>query len=74
MIPQTYPLYATRVGRTYLVIGWIQSTNSNDVYPVLAPLEQPNRTYVHHGLDVTFRVDQPAPDPDVTATIPAVRW
>jgi hypothetical protein len=71
VIPQTYPLYATIVGRTCLVVGWIQSTGSSDVYPVLAPLEQPNRTYVHHGQNVTFQVAQPAPDMDATATIPA---
>jgi hypothetical protein len=71
VIPQTYPLYATKNGRAYLVVGWLKSTGSSEVYPVLAPLEQPSGTYVHRGQDLTFQVDRPALDMDATATIPA---
>jgi hypothetical protein len=74
MIPQTYPLYAVRNARTFLVVGWVTSSAGADVYPMLAPLDRPDRTYTHRGPDVVYTTTAPKPyDPDATATIPAAR-
>ena len=78
MIPQTYPLYTVRNGVLFLVAGWVHSAGTESVFPVLAPMDQPGRTFIYRGTELMFSptppVVLPEPvDPDATAFIPAYR-
>jgi hypothetical protein len=73
VIPQNYPLYGLLRGRVYLIVGWIRLQGVSQAFPVLAPLGQSGGVQAYRGPDIQFSITVPAPDPDVTATIPAVR-
>lgn len=66
MIPQTYPLYATRGGRTFLIVGWVTFVGVSQVFPVIAPLDGTAVTQIYRGPDLAISVQPPAHDPDAT--------
>lgn len=78
MIPQTYPLYTSRLDRDFLVVGWWPDAQGKLIWPVLVPLDvSAGVAQVHRGQHLTFRTERwrPAPTPAdaVTEKIP-VPW